>query len=391
MLTNEAQIHTEALHEQDEDLLVEEEPDLSSADDDVEERYAPDLDAESLFAADLAATRVLTRPEEEALARQIATARKRVRAILRRARRVTRAALEDAGRGVVLPEDDFRERETVTILQYAEAAAANVRLARAVGLERKELRAFVTELRAALAEYRLVRDLMLRANVRLVNVLARRYRHPTLSFLDLFQEGTIGLLRAIEKYDPERNIKFSTYATWWIWQQLGRSADTQGSLIRTPVHWNQLRRRVSRDACDMASQNDGPVSREDLAAASGMGQDRLMTMSQAFQFVSTDAPLNDDDDRQLESTLAGDSPEPAEEAEKAALRDHLARALEQLPDRERLILRKRFGWENDDTETLDEIGVQLGVSRERIRQLESRALKRLREVCAAEGLDAYLH
>ena len=391
MLTNQAQIHTEALHEPDEDLLVEEDLDLSSSDDDVEDGHRPDLDAESLFAADLSATRVLTRPEEEALARRIAGARKRIRAILRRARRVTRAALADAGRGVVLPDEDFRERETVTILQYAVAAAGDVRLARAVGLGRKELRAFVAELSAALDDYRLVRDLMLRANVRLVNVLARRYRHPSLSFLDLFQEGTIGLLRAIEKYDPERNIKFSTYATWWIWQQLGRSADTQGSLIRTPVHWNQLRRRLGRDACDLAGQNEGPVSRHDLAVASGMDQDRFVTMSQSFQFVSTDAPLNDDDDRQLESTLAGDSPEPAEEAEKAVLRAQLARALDQLPDRERLILRKRFGWENDDTETLDEIGVQLGVSRERIRQLESRALKRLREVCAAEGLDDYLH
>src|SRR5262245_66254584 len=85
-----------------------------------------------------------------------------------------------------------------------------------------------------------------RANVRLVALLARRYRHPTLTFLDLFQEGTLGLLRAVEKYEPERQVKLSTYASWWIWQQLGRTADTQGSLIRTRVDWKQLRRRIGR-------------------------------------------------------------------------------------------------------------------------------------------------
>ncbi len=355
------------------------------------ESGATELDAESLFSADLAATTLLTRAEEEALTRQIARARKRVRAILRRPRRLTRAALSDAGRGVIAPEDDFRERETVAILAYAQRALREPRLARDTGLGRKALRVFMAELSAALTDYRVLRDQMVRANVRLVSVLARRYRHPTLSFLDLFQEGTIGLLRAIEKYDPERNIKFSTYATWWIWQQLGRAADTHGALIRTPVHWNQFRRRMSRDARELAGENDGPISRAELATAKGIDPAQLDSMAQAFHFVSTDAPLSEADDRLLETTLASDGVEPEDQALKTTLRERLELALGQLPARESMILRQRFGLADDQSETLEEIGTRLGVSRERIRQLESRALKQLKDVCSAQGLREYLH
>lgn len=368
---------------------LEADVDLSPADD-ADETSAPQLDAETLFATDLSDTRVLTRAEEEALTRKIARARKRVRVILRKAPRLTRAALADGGRGVVVPEQDFRERETLAILTYAQRALHDAPLARAIRYGRKELRTFIAEISAALAEYRALRDEMVRANVRLVSVLARRFHHPTLTFLDLFQEGTIGLLRAVEKYDPERNIKFSTYATWWIWQQLGRAADTQGALIRTPVHWNQLRRRVSRDAHTRAGENSGPVSREALAAVHGMDRTRLDTMAQAFQFVSTDAPVSEDDDRVLETMLAADNTEPEEQALKTGLRERLEVALRQLPERERMILRQRFGLDDDESETLEQIGTRLAVSRERVRQLENRALKRLKDVCTAQGLREYL-
>jgi len=349
------------------------------------------MDAETLFSADLATTSLLTRSQEEALARQIVRARNRIRRLLRGAKRLCQAALADRGRGVINPDDDFREREAMTILNFARMAARNQRAAQAAGLTRARLSQFVKELTRALTDYRAVRDEMLRANLRLVNVFARRYHHPTLSMLDLFQEGSIGLMRAIEKYDPERNIKFSTYATWWIWQQLSRAADTQGSLIRMPVHWNQFRRRVNRDAADRAAENDGPVSRHELASAQGMERERFEAMAQTFQFVSTDAPLGEDDERTLESTLAADGPEPDEHAESASLRDQLEQALSELPPRERVIVRQRFGLDHDATETLEELGTQFGVSRERIRQLESRGLKRLREICAQRGLEDYIH
>ena len=346
----------------------------------------PDLDAESLFSAEIAEEGLLTRSQEELLAKRIVHARKHVRAILRRARRLARLALADAGRGVVSPERDFREREAVAILHFAEEALTTPAGVRATGMDRRTLKDFIANLQEALDDYRVVRDQMVRANVRLVAMLARRYRHPALTFLDLFQEGTLGLLRAVEKYEPERQVKFSTYASWWIWQQLGRTADTQGALIRTPVHWNQLRRRIGRggEAPEVDALRD--------AQAEGEISDptRVDAMVQGFRFVSTDTPA-DDDERPLESILAGNEASPEVQVLHTSLGRHLESALEELPPREGFIVRQRFGLGTDDSQTLEEISAHLGVSRERVRQLENRALAKLRQVCAERGLNEYLH
>jgi len=351
------------------------------------ERVESGLDAEALFSAELAGMDLLTRPEEEALAKRIVHARQRVRAVLRRARRMSRAALADAGRGVVSPERDFREREALVILHFAEEALRTPAGVRATGLDRRALKAFVADLHDALAHYRVVRNQMVRANVRLVAMLARRYRHPTLTFLDLFQEGTLGLLRAVEKYEPARQVKFSTYASWWIWQQLGRTADTQGALIRTPVHWNQLRRRIGRTKEGAEGDALRRYERDD--------QEKLYpplcdAMKQGFRFVSTDTPTGEDE-RPLEALLAGTEASPEARALHASLGEHLEVALRELPPREGFIVRQRFGLGRDDSQTLEEISAHLGVSRERVRQLENRALARLREVCDAKGLREYLH
>ncbi|MCK6555838.1 sigma-70 family RNA polymerase sigma factor [Candidatus Binatia bacterium] len=344
-----------------------------------------ELDAEAILGATLAGTRLLTAREEADLTRRIVRARRRVRTLLRRYPRLARQALAGAGRGVVHPEDDFREREAVTILDYAHRLLHDAPRRRALGLRLPAIRQFCADLAAALADYRRPRDEMIRANVRLVSALARRYRHPTLSYLDLFQEGTVGLFRAVEKYDPARAVKFSTYATWWIWQQLGRAADTQGALIRTPVHWNQFRRRHARQATgpdtDMAETTD---------EMDGLDRDRFDQMAYGFRFISTDAPLSDDDDRQLGALLPDETAQPDRQAMFTALRTHLDRAIDSLPPREQHILRQRFGFDTD-ARTLDEIGQQLGVSRERIRQLENRALARLKTICAEKGLRDYLN
>jgi RNA polymerase primary sigma factor len=362
-------------------------PDRSDREDDDHHRGSG-LDSESLFSAAIAEQALLSRADEEALAKRIVRARKRVRAILRRSRRLAHAALANAGRGVVVPEQDFREREAVTILQFAREALRTPAGVRATGMARRALQTYGEELEEALEEYRSVRDRMVEANVRLVAMLARRYRHPTLTFLDLFQEGTLGLLRAVEKYEPSRQVKFSTYASWWIWQQLGRTADTQGALIRTPVHWNQLRRRIGRNQAGSAA-GDG-VLHDERAKLEGIDPARLEAMAQGFRFVSTDTPA-DDDERPLESILAGPEASPETQVLHTLLGKDLESAVEQLPAREGFIVRRRFGLGSRNSQTLEEISIHLGVSRERVRQLENRALAKLREVCDERGLREYLN
>jgi len=346
-------------------------------------RRAPSFDAESLFGVALSAEGLLDRADEAVLARGIVAARQRIRAQLKRARRLVRAALAQAGRGVVGPERDFREREALVILRFAEAALDTDARARATGMTAAGLRAFIAALGAALADYRALRDRMLRANLRLVAAMARRHRHPTLTYLDLVQEGTFGLLRAVEKYEPARGVRFSTYATWWISQQLARTADTQGALIRTPVHWNQLRRRVAR-----ARAGDQPAAR--WAATQDADELRFATMTQAWHFISTDA-AEEGDDRNLAAVLASAVPDPEAIALQASLGHRLGTAVADLPARERRIVRQRLGLDSGVPRTLEELSVEFGVSRERVRQLESRALTRLRAICTEQGLRDYLN
>lgn len=366
---------------------LEEPTDVELGEDDEEDDDSPvALDAESLFSAEIRRLSLLNRQEEEDLARRIARARGRIRRMLRGARRLTRTALADSGRGVVMPEEAFRERETLVILACARRELRKTHPEKTTGMANKELRRFVAELDDALTDYRTGRDRMLEANVRLVSVLARRYHHPTLSFLDLVQEGSIGLIRAIEKYEPGKNVKFSTYAVYWIWQQLSRAADTSGALIRTPVHWNQARRRLGRAT---PATGGAPHTTPDSADRRGIDPARFEQITQTFRFISTDTPIGDDDDRTLETMLPSEGPEPEEELLQDDLRVRLSLVVRELPDREAEIVRRRFGLGDDESETLDEIGQRFNVSRERIRQLETRALRKLKELCVAAGLGEY--
>jgi RNA polymerase primary sigma factor len=341
------------------------------------------LDPATRFYADVARVDLLTREEEEVLAEGIAEHRTRILKLLRARRRLVTEALQGAGRGVVHPDDDFREREALIVLAHARRGLRSMRRTQR---GRKTLAAFVSALGREMAVYRGLRDRMMTANVRLVMTLARRYHHPTLSYLDLVQEGVLGLMRAVEKYEPCRGIKFSTYAVWWIWQQISRAADCQGAMIRTPVHWNQLRRKLGRAA--------GPVERDSevLAEVHGLSANRLAVMSQSFQCLSLAAPVGDEDDRTLGDMLATDATDDPEGAMlEADLGARLVGAVGELPEREAQILRLRFGLSGARACTLEEIGQRFGVSRERIRQLEARALKRMREICDQRGLTDLLH
>ncbi len=378
----------EEVVEQEGEELVEALPEIEE--DDVEVVDRGELDAPSLFFQGVGQTTMLTREEELVIAKGIVKCRNRIRRLLRRFPRLIAAALPDHGRSVIHPSEDFRERETVMILEFALGLLQSRRRTDPRLGSRMEVKEFVLNLERELREYRRLRDRMIEANLRLVISFARRYRRTGVSFLDMVQEGTLGLIRAVEKYDPVKEVKFGTYAVWWIWQQIGRAGDMHGGLIRTPVHWNQLRRKVGRETQRLQTEHDGEVNRDMLAEASGVDPERLETMTRSFQCVSIDSPLGADDDRTLEELLASEANDPEQDAAALDLSEQLEQALQQLPAREADILRLRFGTADQQSLTLEEVGRRYGVSRERIRQLEARALKQLLPICEGQGLRAYV-
>ena len=374
----------------DDELRLEEGVDEFKAQEQESPEETGDYDLQAHFFQDVGSTALLTPEEERAIGRAIVRSRNRIRRLLRRLPRLTAAALPKHGRSVIRPNDDFRERETVMILDFAKRLLRSRRRIEPQLASRMRLREFVHTLEAELDTYRKLRDRMIEANLRLVISFARRYRRVGVSFLDMVQEGTLGLIRAVEKYDPVKEVKFGTYAVWWIWQQIGRAGDAHGGLIRTPVHWNQLRRKVGRETQRLQTKHDGEVTREALAEASGVDAGRLETMTQSFQCLSLDSPLGADDDRTLEDLLASESNDPEQGAAAVDLSQQLEAALAHLPQREADILRLRFGTADSQSLTLEEVGRRYGVSRERIRQLEARALRQLLPICESQGLRAYV-
>ncbi|HYC24338.1 MAG TPA: sigma-70 family RNA polymerase sigma factor [Candidatus Bathyarchaeia archaeon] len=350
-----------------------------------------DLDVLGRFYADLAKTPLLDREAERTLTTEISRARESVVSWLRRHPRIVNVTLTERGRGVIRPTEEFREREILLVVERARRLARSPAKLRKARLARDRVSKFARELDGRIQAYRRARDSMLRANLRLVAAIARKHARRGLPLPDLIQEGTLGLLRAVEKFDPTKDIKFSTYAVWWIWQYIARSIDNDRSVVRTPVHWHELRRKVGRLSQALESKLHRAPSKDEIVEAGGIEQNQLEMMAEPAHVLSLDMELGHDDDRTLAEVIPdeqGDRPEAKSLA--GDLSRHLEDVLTELPDREQAIIRLRFGLDDDQVETLEEIGVRYGVSRERIRQLEAKALTRLRDLCGSAGLDAFL-
>jgi RNA polymerase primary sigma factor len=234
---------------------------------------------------------------------------------------------------------------------------------------------------------------LIESNLRLVVALAKRYQGCGTAMLDLIQEGNIGLMRAVEKFDHRRGFKFSTYASWWIRQAIARGYGDQGRTIRVPVHVVEAIHRVRAQQRTLTQELGRTPTVAELARASDLTTAKTIELLRLVEEpISLDIRVGDGDEGQLADLICDDESEtPIDEISQRSMRREIEQLLSTVTPREQDVLRRRFGLSGVRTHTLEEVGKELGVTRERVRQIEARALARIRETHSFEGFREYLH
>jgi RNA polymerase primary sigma factor len=249
------------------------------------------------------------------------------------------------------------------------------------------------EFQELITDGQMAREHLIKANTRLVVSVAKRYMGRGVPFLDLIQEGNLGLMKAVEKYEYQRGFRFSTYATWWIRQTITRAIADQGRTIRVPVHMVDRIRQLYKTSHEIEQKLGREPTVEELAKALDTPVEKVEWMLKVSWLpLSLESPISDDDEESELGNFVEDtiSPTPIQSAYSRLLREKIEEVLETLPPREARILRLRYGLENGRNYTLEEVGAKFGLTRERIRQIEGKALRRLRHPRRSRQLREYL-
>ena len=345
-------------------------------------RYSSDL--VRLYLQDIGRVDLLTHEEELTLARLVQQRERLLRERLDLADTVPALAS-------LIALEHHRQQlasqlgHTPTLLQWAERCGRQVGELRAELQQGQQLWAEHSNLSAvalkrAMHQGRRARDRMIQANLRLVVAVAKKYQQRGMELLDLVQEGTLGLERAVEKYDPTRGFRFSTYAYWWIRQGITRAIATQSRTIRLPVHVTEKLNRIKKAQRQIASEQGRLASVADLARELGLSEEVVrLTLMRVPRSVSLDTRVGREQDTELGELLEDSHATPEQELTREQLHNDLEALLDELTAREAAVIRLRFGLEDDTPQTLSQIGTCLQLSRERVRQIESRALLKLRQ------------
>ncbi len=281
------------------------------------------------------------------------------------------------------------EEEVFLAKRIAQGRSAKQMLANLNGRKNTQSK---SELREAIEEGIKARNHIIQANTRLVVSIAKRYIGRGVPFLDLIQEGNLGLMKAVEKFDYRRGFRFSTYATWWIRQTITRSLADQGRTIRLPVHMSDRIRRMYRLARELEQSLRRPPTIEELSEGMNVPLRKVQWMLQvSWAPLSLESPVGEEDDAELGMFVEDrTTPTPVQVVSHTMLREHVEEVLSTLTPREARILRLRFGLDEGQSYTLEEVGAKFGLTRERIRQIEGQALRRLRHPGCTRRLKDYL-
>ena len=299
-----------------------------------------------------------------------------------------RMYLKEIGKVPLLTAD--QEVELATVMSAGREAEARVAQAEEDGKTIPE--AEMAELKKQIKAGEKAKQQLAEANLRLVVSIAKRYVGRGMLFLDLIQEGNLGLIKAVEKFDYTKGYKFSTYATWWIRQAITRAIADQARTIRIPVHMVETINKVIRVSRQLLQELGHDPSPEEISAEMNMPVDKVREILKIAQEpVSLETPIGEEEDSHLGDFIPDDdAPVPAEAASQTLLKEQLADVLKTLTPREEKVLRLRFGLEDGRPRTLEEVGKEFNVTRERIRQIEAKALRKLRHPSRSKKLRDFL-